>query len=402
MNKIILTSLIFSIIFFAISFYSFEIVKANDNEKLSYAIVDTGVVDFYSDKAKINKPNKGENFYGQDAHYKRNIASYTDNKDGTITDNITGLMWQQDMGRKMTYKEAVEYSKKLNLAGHTDWRIPTIKELYSLIDYKGQSGGEVAKKLYIDTKYFKQPIGNKDLGEREIDAQTWSSTHYVGRVMANNAEAIFGVNFIDGRIKGYPLKRRNQENKMYFRLVRGNENYGKNNFVDNGDGTISDLATGLMWQKDDSKKGMDWRNALAYAENLKLANHEDWRLPNAKELQSIVDYSRSLQTTNSPAIDPIFNTSKISLLSKENQYPYFWTSTSHLDGRNIYDSAVYIAFGEAYGEMNKKTLDVHGAGAQRSDPKAGNAKNFPSSFGPQGDIRLVYNYVRAVRTRDTP
>lgn len=76
------------------------------------------------------------------------------------------------------------------------------------------------------------------------------------------------------------------------------------------------------------------------------------------------------------------------------QYPYFWTSTTHKDGINPYSSAVYIAFGEAKGIMIEKLLDVHGAGAQRSDPKSGDINNYPQFFGPQGDVRYVYNAVR--------
>ena len=69
--------------------------------------------------------------------------------------------------------------------------------------------------------------------------------------------------------------------------VRGNPSYGKNDFHDNGDGTITDRATGLMWSKADSGKGMNWEAALAWvqAKNAKkYLGHNDWRLPNAKEL----------------------------------------------------------------------------------------------------------------------
>jgi uncharacterized protein DUF1566 len=82
-------------------------------------------------------------------------------------------------------------------------------------------------------------------------------------------------------------------------------------FVDQGDGTISDTCTGLMWQKDiadvnrdgqhDVNDRLPWCEALAYCENLIFAGHDDWRLPNVKELQSIVDYGRF-----APAIDPAF------------------------------------------------------------------------------------------------
>ena len=70
---------------------------------------------------------------------------------------------------------------------------------------------------------------------------------------------------------------------------------------------------------------------------------------------------------------------------------------SHLDGVNPYTAAVYIAFGEAQGKMNNILMDVHGAGAQRSDPKTGNIANYPDFFGPQGDVRYVFNFVRCVR-----
>lgn len=124
-------------------------------------------------------------------------------------------------------------------------------------------------------------------------------------------------------------------------------------------------------------------------------------MPNAKELQSIVDYTRSPKITESPAINPLFTCTEIDDPDGiPGQYPYFWTGTSHKDGINPYSSAVYIAFGEAQGLMNENLMDVHGAGAQRSDPKSGNIEDFPQFFGPQGDVRYVYNAVRAVRDLD--
>ena len=374
-----------------------EVIPTN-----TYSIVDTGVKDFYSNEAMISEPSVNDDYYGQDATYKTNEPSYTDNSDGTITDNITGLMWEQDMGDKITFAAASTKAEASNLGGHNDWRVPSIKELYSLILFTGKVKGEVAINFFIDTDYFTQPLGDVSIGEREIDAQTWSSTQYVGRTM-NADETVFGVNFVDGRIKGYPKYKpaSGAANSMYFRMVRGNVEYGINNFVDNGDGTVSDLATGLMWQKADDGTGKDWAEALDYAENLELASKTDWRLPNAKELQSIVDYSRSPQTSNSPAIDPVFETTEIiDPDGNDGQYPFFWTGTTHLDGANPYASAAYIAFGEGQGEMNGTLMDVHGAGCQRSDPKSGDQNTYPQFWGPQGDVRYVYNFVRCVRNID--
>ena len=362
---------------------------------LSYPIVDTGVKDFYSDVALVSAIEVGGAFYGQDANYIKNAPSYTDNGDGTITDNVTGLMWQKDMGEKIPFEDAATVAKNLRVGGYSDWRVPTIKELYSLILFTGQVKGETAVKSFIDENYFVQPIGDTSIGEREIDAQTWSSTQYVGNQML-----AFGVNFIDGRIKGYPMTKpgTNTPNTMYFRMVRGNTSYGVNKFVDNGDGTITDNATGLMWQKADDGTARDWEESLKYAEDLELGGHSDWRLPDAKELQSIVDYTRSPSTTNSPAIDPMFQTTSITDPDGvTGQYPFFWSSTTHLDGPNPYAGAVYIAFGAALGKMRGTLVDIHGAGAQRSDPKSGNKADYPQYFGPQGDVRYVYNYVRAVR-----
>jgi hypothetical protein len=72
-----------------------------------YPIVDTNATTFYSNDAIIDAPAEGESFYGQDASYTGNEPSYTDNGDGTITDNVTGLIWQQDPGEKMLLMEVM-------------------------------------------------------------------------------------------------------------------------------------------------------------------------------------------------------------------------------------------------------------------------------------------------------
>ncbi len=366
--------------------------------ELTYKIVDTGLEKLFTANKEVAALNEGEPFYGQDGNYGGNQPSYTDHGDGTITDNVTGLMWQKTMVSKMTYAEAVEYAKESNLGGYDDWRIPNIKELFSLIQYNGTSGGEHAGIPFIDTAYFDQPLGDTSIGEREIDAQVWSNTLYTGLTM-NKAQTLFGVNFIDGRIKGYSMinPKTKSQNKMYFRLVRGNEAYGTNNFVDNGDGTITDLATGLMWQMADDGIARDWESALEYSEDLQLAGYDDWRLPNAKELQSIVDYSKSMQSSGVAAIDDLFDLTEIMDTRGKDNYGFYWTSTTHQDGVNKSSSAVYVAFGEALGKMNNQIMDVHGAGAVRSDPKSGDNDDYPQYFGPQGDIRYVYNYVLSVR-----
>ncbi|MCG8698951.1 MAG: DUF1566 domain-containing protein [Bacteroidales bacterium] len=367
-----------------------------------YPIIHTGVTEYSGSTSSISKPSKSDSFYGQDADYLNNIANYTDNGNGTITDNITGLVWQKDPGEKMTFPDCFTNANSSTLGGHSDWRVPTIKELFSLIMFYGwENTSQETSTPFIDTSYFIQPYGDVSAGERFIDAQTWSATEYVGTTMNNDA-TVFGVNFVDGRIKGYPKYKPGTGESvfqtMHCRLVRGNSNYGINNLKNNNDGTISDLATGLMWQQADDGTARNWEEALAYAVNLDLAGYDDWRLPNIKELQSIVDYTRSPQTTNSPAIDAMFSCTEINDPDgNPGQYPHYWSGTTHKTGKQEFSNAAYIAFGEAQGKPNTKILDVHGAGAQRSDPKSGNIADYPQYHGPQGDVQYVYNYVRAVR-----
>lgn len=161
---------------------------------------------------------------------------------------------------------------------------------------------------------FDFAFGQTDNGERFIDAQYCSATEYVSTTMTGD-HTVFGVNFADGRIKGYPTARPDCAEKLFYvRYVRGNPDYGVNDIVDNGDGTVTDRSTGLMWSRDDSGSGMVWEDALACVEAMNTEAHlgySDWRLPEAKELQSLVDYSRSPDTSASAAIDPVFSATSI-------------------------------------------------------------------------------------------
>ena len=120
----------------------------------------------------------------------------------------------------------------------------------------------------------------------------------------------------------------------------------------------------------------------------------DWRLPNAKELQSIVDYTRAPDALDSgqrgPALDPIFGIS--------DPEGWFWSSTTHLEGPSA-SAAVYLTFGQATGFMGpfSTLMNVHGAGAQRSDPKSGDPTEYASGLGPQGDVIRILNLVRCLR-----
>ncbi len=381
-------------------------------EGYSYAIVDTHQEKSYDNSGEIAPPLEGEAFFGQDAHTDGFQPEYVDNGDGTVFDLVTGLMWQQGYSGKMSQAEAAVGANDFDLAGYDDWRLPTIKELYSLIDFSGEDVdpmSDLANHPFIDTAFFEFEYGDTSAGERVIDSQWATNTLYVA------GDLMFGVNFADGRIKGYGLTTpRGSDMQFYVRYVRGNTAYGENDFLDDGTSKVIDLATGLMWSQDDSGSisssegtviasnggAMDWEDALAYVQYLNdsaYLGYSDWRLPNAKELQSIVDYTRSPDTTNSAAIDPIFHVTTITNEAGQIDWGFCWTSTTHASARGG-AAAVYVAFGRGLGYMNSHYVDVHGAGCQRSDPKSGSA--IPTGRGPQGDVVRVKNLVRVVRDAD--
>lgn len=378
-----------------------------------YPVVDTNQSTFFGNTSQISTPSEGDDFYGQDAQYSGNQPSYTDNGDGTLIDNVTGLMWQSTFDHNgdgsIDYDDKLGYDDILSMvengatyAGYSDWRLPTIKEQYSLIvfsgrDISGYEGTDTNNLIpFIDTDYFDFAYGDTSANERLIDVQCASTNTYDG----SYEELIFGVNFADGRIKGYGGHMFGQPKMFNYLLVRGRSDYGFNEFTDNGDGTISDRATGLMWMQDDNGEGLIWKDALSYAENSEFADYSDWRLPNVKELQSIVDYSRSPDTTNSASIDGVFGCSQITNEEGEVDYPWYWSGTTHANWTEGNEGAwaAYVAFGRCLGNLDGNVwVDIHGAGAQRSDPKDGNPNEYSEGHGPQGDAVRIYNYVRLVR-----
>jgi hypothetical protein len=119
----------------------------------------------------------------------------------------------------------------------------------------------------------------------------------------------------------------------HVRAVRGGQVQPEDRFLDNMDGTVTDTMTCLQWQQatadpngDGTPDSMNWENALDYAENLSLTDHDDWRLPDINELDSIVDYSRW-----DPSIDPtVFPDTVSSDYWSSTTYAYFYTDVAWL------------------------------------------------------------------------
>ena len=111
-------------------------------------------------------------------------------------------------------------------------------------------------------------------------------------------------------------------------------------YQDNGNGTVTDLSTNLMWQKCTAPSAgvscgsvtplpYTWDNALAYCNGLSLAGHTNWRLPNVKEMHSIVDVVKNA--------NPTINTGYFT----DTQADSYWSATTFVDTTSM---AWYVNF----------------------------------------------------------
>jgi hypothetical protein len=307
------------------------------------AIPDTGQIKCYDAEGNVMIcPSPGQAFYGQDAQFKPHPQSYT-KLDATgnpmpvdaalwtmVRDNVTGLIWENKTddntihGKNRTFtwcdtnpatnggnqgtcgagtedaatdtQAFIQALNNANYGGYNDWRIPTIKELSTLVN----SSTEEAAVPAIDTTWF----------AHTHDGNYWSSTTYLTYVA--NA---WLVNFYDG---GIFSDIKSADGRV--RAVRGAQS--SSHLVDNGDGTVTDTNTSLMWRKATEQQTYTWEQALAYVATLnsnRFAGYTDWRLPNRNELHSLLDYSRS-----NPAIDPLLKMNTDTIPNGE-----YWSSTTN-------------------------------------------------------------------------
>jgi hypothetical protein len=282
------------------------------------SLPDTGLSSTYDNTEEIPFPSPGQVFYGQDAQYSTNPMMYTDNGD-TVTDLVTGLMWQkEDDNNTYNWYEAsgtydatfnpstIDYCGPLTLGSFTDWRLPSKRELVSIIDYGNYSRSRINSPS-INTLYF---------------INTDENRYWTNDLMVNSGDppSYWSANFSTGRVPGAGVD-------VYVRCVRGSS-WGINDFVDNGDGTVTDNMSGLVWQQADDGVVRKWEVALEYCENLSLAGLTPWRLPDIKELESIVDI-----TVHSPSINATFFSTTLG------GHGRFWSSTTN----GMYDDWYVLA-----------------------------------------------------------
>ena len=355
----------------------------------TYPIVDTNQGLCFNNSEIIDCPVEGEAFYGQDAQYTGNVPSYTDNWDGTITDNVTGLIWAQDLSSyTMNWSEASTYCESLETGDITDWRLPTVKELWSIRDF---SQGWP----WVNTDYFYLVGDGSEMGRHH----SWTSNAYLVESEYQNEQVIgdphWIVNDWTGHIKAMSGRR-------FVRCVSGEEGvYGVNDFVDNGDGTVSDNATGLMWAQDDNGEAINWEDALTYAETATIGGYDDWRLPNTKEIQSIADYSGVFPAMDTSVfnltelMNVVYDTETGDEIDTQVTYPGYWTSTSNpivnedaTEGGNTYAWLFVVGY-----NTDTSGYDLHGAGSVVFDTKA-------EEVSDGTDFEVIYHHARLVRDGD--
>ena len=281
-------------------------------------------------------------------------APYIDNGNGTQTDAATGLTWMRcsigqtwtgaacgGTANTYTWDQAKALTGTVSFAGQSDWRLPNIRELQSIVDYTAASP-------QINTSVFPQTPA----------AYFWSSSIYAG-----NAAQTWHVRFNTGET----VNDNYASAAYHVRLTRGGTVSSMSlarptsSYVDNGNGTATHTPTGLMWQR--CAKGQTWNGTLcmgtatAYNGNVAMAmtdsfaGYTDWRLPTVTELATVADYS---------AVDPAANSGIFPVTPGA----YFWSNTPDTSGH--------------YGGMSTLWLVNFGNGAVT-----------PGSIAAGYDVRLV-------------
>ncbi len=224
--------------------------------------------------------------FGEDSDYTLNPPAYVDNGDGTITDRVTGLMWQKVDAGETTWDNAVARAGSVTTGGYGDWRLPTPTELFSLGNFNGNPA--------FNATYFPaNPAGA---------AEYWWTSDIYGadatRVWCFNRGGGLGPKPKAETVSAGGTLR------YHARYVRGGRPGNGHHYVNNLDGTVTDLDTRLMWSQVPAP-AMTWSAALAFAEGLTLAGYSDWRLPNIKELQTLTDYTLTTATQAAAAQAPV-------------------------------------------------------------------------------------------------
>jgi hypothetical protein len=247
---------------------------------------DTGITWSGNYPSGNNTDCSGANSVGaQDCSHGRNTFEFASVAGGCVEDKVTGLTWSPDQNVTPTWDNVAGVAAAANtnsLCGYTNWRVPSIKELVGIVSYNRTTPAADSAFSSIQSSFY------------------WTGTPAASSTNAWTVSFDAGITFSFSKGSFYRVI-----------LVRGEEKAP--NFVDKGDGTVADKANGLMWKKcleglsgDSCTSGsaattFTWAAALQQPGTVNtggFAGYTNWRLPNIKELQSIVKESQ-----NAPALD---------------------------------------------------------------------------------------------------
>lgn len=203
--------------------------------------------------------------YPSDDNYVSDTAA------GTVTDKTTGLTWQNEvLYRPKDLEDATSYCGNLTQGGASDWRVPSLIELVTLLDLsQKQPNASFNPTHFLNMTYSPEYLS--------------STMTYAGDNHLSMSGGGFTGNFTE---KEYQLL-----------CVRGGKpRPGPRFILDPSGETVSAPKTGLMWQKKAGDETFTWQEAKVHCEGLVLAGHSDWRLPSLKELATLVDPKSFLPT----------------------------------------------------------------------------------------------------------
>lgn len=324
---------------------------------------------------------------GQDGEIQAGVPwpnpRFKDNDDGTVTDNLTGLMWTRDANLMasrdpgldvdgtagdgaITWQKALDYIKKLNTEaylGYTDWRLPNINELKSMINVE-----EPNIPNWLNTSGFSNVQSNKYWSSTSY---TWDSTTSIPLV---NMWGFVNYGLKFGNSYAWPVRTGQtgviQLPKTGQRTcydsggtliscagtgqdgeIQAGVPWPSPRFIVSTDGyCVTDNLTGLMWVRSPDSIMKTWQQALDYTNNLILCGYSDWRLPNTTEVISLIDAEQSDSAT-------WLNTQGFSNVQIDY---YYWSSTTYVRNPNIallvsmwFDMQGYdkTTFGIAFGSL---------------------------------------------------
>lgn len=233
-----------------------------------------------------------------------------DNEKEIVTDNITGLIWQDDnVTKEMKIKwddDAHNYCKALTLGEYDDWRLPSIEELQTITDYSRFN--PAIKKEFVN-----------------FASDYWSST-----VKIKNSTKVFtGISVDSGVIFNGTSYARNVRcvRGGYFGTFDSFAEYQRSSFTrDDNTKIVTDTKNNLQWQDNEAVKltNKKWADAIHYCKELKLGGYNNWRLPSIGELQIIMDYNSDNATLNNAFVN-YFDSSYWSSTAYVNRIDHAWT-----------------------------------------------------------------------------